>query len=117
MPIYEYVCHACGDEFEALQGFSEAPLEACTVCGASGRVARKLSLSAFQLKGGGWYKEGYASGNGGNGASAAGGDGNGNGKSAGKEAGSDSGKSDSAASSKSGGESSTGNTGSSTASA
>ena len=61
MPIYEYLCHSCGEEFEALQKFSEAPLTTCK-CGAEGRVERKLSLSAFHLQGGGWYKDQYGSG-------------------------------------------------------
>lgn len=76
MPIYEYVCHACDDEFEAMQKFSDNDLTTCTLCGKEGKVNRKLSLSAFQLKGGGWYKEGYggskSSGDsGGNGSSGA----------------------------------------------
>lgn len=58
MPIYEYVCTACGSEFEAIQKFSDAPLTACE-CGESGHVHRKMSLAAFQLKGGGWYKDRY----------------------------------------------------------
>ena len=72
MPIYEYICHACGDEFEAIQKFSDNPLTQCQ-CGKKGKVERKLSLSAFQLKGGGWYAQGYnggANGSGGNGSSA-----------------------------------------------
>ncbi len=80
MPIYEYICHACGEEFEALQKFSDAPLKSCQ-CGKNGSVERKLSLSAFHLQGGGWYKDKYGGSNGkaastsGNGA----GDGAGNG--------------------------------------
>jgi putative FmdB family regulatory protein len=60
MPIYEYVCSACGNEFEAMQKFSEKPLTTCTVCGKSGKVARKLSAPSFHLQGGGWYNEGYS---------------------------------------------------------
>lgn len=63
MPIYEYVCSTCGKEFEAIQKFSDAALTECT-CGEAGQVQRKLSLSAFQLKGSGWYKDLYGSGNG-----------------------------------------------------
>lgn len=59
MPIYEYICHRCSREFEAMRRFSDAPLETCE-CGEMGKVSRKLSLSAFQLKGGGWYKQGYS---------------------------------------------------------
>ncbi len=58
MPIYEYACETCGEDFEHLQRFTDAPLREC-LCEKKGTVMRKLSLSAFQLKGGGWYKEGY----------------------------------------------------------
>jgi putative FmdB family regulatory protein len=61
MPIYEYVCTSCGKEFEAIQKFSDEPLTECE-CGDTGKVERKLSLSAFQLKGGGWYKDRYGAG-------------------------------------------------------
>lgn len=63
MPIYEYICHACGEEFEALQKFSDAPLKSCQ-CGKKGSVERKVSLSAFHLQGGGWYKDKYGGSNG-----------------------------------------------------
>lgn len=39
MPIYEYeptteaACAACRDGFELIQGFDDAPLTACLVCG------------------------------------------------------------------------------------
>lgn len=62
MPIYEYACRACGDEFEALQKINDAPLTACTECGKEGKVQRLLSLSAFHLQGGGWYKDDYGKG-------------------------------------------------------
>lgn len=69
MPIYEYVCTSCGKEFEAIQKFSDDPITECA-CGERGAVERKLSLSAFQLKGGGWYKDQYStSGGGSNGKS------------------------------------------------
>ncbi len=61
MPIYEYVCHACDKEFEEMQKFSDDPLTDCNECGAQGQVERKVSRSAFHLKGGGWYKDGYGS--------------------------------------------------------
>ncbi|MDH5752947.1 MAG: zinc ribbon domain-containing protein [Deltaproteobacteria bacterium] len=84
MPIYEYLCSACGEEFEAMQKFSDSPLDTCEACGKKGRVARKISLSAFQLKGGGWYNQGYNGGAGGSsgsgGASASSGDGGGSGE-------------------------------------
>ncbi len=84
MPIYEYTCHSCGEDFEAIQKFSDPPLRQCE-CGKEGVVERKLSLSAFHLQGGGWYKDQYGgkpAGNGANGANdKSGADaGNGNGK-------------------------------------
>ena len=61
MPIYEYVCKSCGHEFEEMQRFSDAPLEQCPMCHEQSSVQRKVSKSAFHLKGGGWYKDGYGS--------------------------------------------------------
>ena len=61
MPIYEYVCKSCGHEFEEIQRFSDAPLEQCPMCHEQSSVQRKVSKSAFHLKGGGWYKDGYGS--------------------------------------------------------
>ncbi len=58
MPIYEYVCTKCGEESEAIQKFSDAPLVVCEICNKRG-LERKLSISAFHLQGGGWFSEGY----------------------------------------------------------
>ena len=63
MPIYEYLCRTCGEEFEVMQKVSDPPPKRHT-CSPKSVVKRKLSLTAFQLKGGGWYAEGYAKGNG-----------------------------------------------------
>jgi putative FmdB family regulatory protein len=57
MPIYEYQCPDCGNEFEVMQKIgAEAP--ACTRCGEP-KVTKKVSRTSFVLKGGGWYKDGY----------------------------------------------------------
>ena len=58
MPIYEYSCHECGNDFEEIQKFSDPPIELCPSCGSL-EAKRKVSVSAFHLKGGGWYKDGY----------------------------------------------------------
>ena len=58
MPIYEYHCLACGHEFELLQKFSDPPLEKCPSC--PGTVQKRISRSAFHLKGNGWYVTDYA---------------------------------------------------------
>ncbi len=58
MPIYEYICSKCGDEFEVIQGFSDKPLKTCKKC--KGRLRKKVSHSSFHLKGSGWYVTDYA---------------------------------------------------------
>ncbi len=58
MPIYEYICEDCSEEFEVIQKFSEKPLSQCFKCGEKS-LKKKTSASAFHLKGGGWYKDGY----------------------------------------------------------
>ena len=60
MPIYEYKCANgdCQEVSEKLRKVSEADDQVpCPKCGAT--TQRKVSLSSFQLKGGGWYKDGY----------------------------------------------------------
>jgi putative FmdB family regulatory protein len=59
MPIYEYECLSEGHRFEELQKLSDRPLSKCKVCG--GKVKKLISPTSFQLKGGGWYKDGYRS--------------------------------------------------------
>ncbi len=55
MPIYEYICRACGREIERLQKLSDPHLTDCPECGQP-ELARKLSAPSFRLKGGGWYE-------------------------------------------------------------
>src|SRR5262249_28650320 len=59
MPVYEYQCKACGKEFEYQQRMSDPDKTVCEACG--GALERLISRTAFQLKGGGWYKDLYAS--------------------------------------------------------
>jgi putative FmdB family regulatory protein len=58
MPIYEYQCNKCGNVFEVMQKFSDAPVKKHQKCG--GKVEKLISRSGFQLKGGGWFASGYA---------------------------------------------------------
>lgn len=58
MPIYEYECAKCGRIEEALQKFSDKPLNKCSHC--SGKLHRLVSRSSFHLKGTGWYVTDYA---------------------------------------------------------
>jgi putative FmdB family regulatory protein len=59
MPIYVYGCHECGAVEEHIQRFSDPPLTECSSCG--GRLEKQVTAAAFQLKGGGWYKDLYSS--------------------------------------------------------
>ncbi len=62
MPVYEYECTACQSVIEVQQKISERPLASCPEC--QGPVRKLMSMSSFQLKGGGWYADGYASASG-----------------------------------------------------
>ena len=58
MPLYEYLCDACGHLFEIIQKFSDPPVEKCPKCG--GAVTKQISSPAIQFKGTGWYVTDYA---------------------------------------------------------
>ena len=60
MPLYEYRCGRCGEVFEVMQKFYDAPLATHEGCG--GEVERLLSPPALQFKGSGWYVTDYARG-------------------------------------------------------
>lgn len=68
MPIYEYRCPDCGHEFEIIQSFRDDPITDCPSCEGA-QVKKKISLSAFALKGSGWYKDHYGLKSGGSSAS------------------------------------------------
>lgn len=53
MPIYEYACTSCGERTEAKQGFDDAPLEECALCG--GRLRKLYSPVGIVFKGSGFY--------------------------------------------------------------
>jgi len=61
MPIYEYECKACENVFEVQQRMTDEPLRECPDC--QGAVKKLVSVSSFQLKGGGWYSDGYSTSN------------------------------------------------------
>jgi putative FmdB family regulatory protein len=60
--MYEYKCHKCGQVFELIQRFSDAPLTVHDACG--GELEKVISAPAFHLKGSGWYATDYAKGSG-----------------------------------------------------
>lgn len=59
MPVYEYECKKCDKVFEVQQKMNDAPLSGCPECLSP--VKKLISLNSFQLKGGGWYADGYSS--------------------------------------------------------
>lgn len=61
MPIYEYECRSCGRLHEVMQKYSDTQLACCPECG--GETRKLISNTSFVLKGSGWYKTDYASGN------------------------------------------------------
>lgn len=60
MPVYEYECPQCEKVHEVQQRMTDEPLSTCPECG--GEVKKLISVSSFQLKGGGWYADGYSAG-------------------------------------------------------
>ena len=59
MPVYEYECPQCQTVLEIQQKIADPPFAICPEC--DGPVKKLMSMSSFQLKGGGWYADGYAS--------------------------------------------------------
>lgn len=60
MPIYEYACEGCGEDFEVEQRITADPVKSCPAC-KSRKVKRLISQTSFVLKGGGWYSDLYSS--------------------------------------------------------
>ena len=58
MPVYEYECKECRKVFEVQQKMADKPLSSCPECQAP--VKKLVSMSSFQLRGGGWYADGYS---------------------------------------------------------
>jgi putative FmdB family regulatory protein len=61
MPIYEYLCAACGHQEDHLQKLSERALTKCPACGKK-KYAKQLTAAGFQLKGSGWYATDFKGG-------------------------------------------------------
>ena len=61
MPIYEYLCAACGHQEDHLQKISEPALTKCPACGKK-KYSKQLTAAGFQLKGSGWYATDFKGG-------------------------------------------------------
>ena len=59
MPLYEYLCEACGERFDLIQKFTDPAPDVCPRCG-KGPVERQQSSPAIQFKGSGFYITDYA---------------------------------------------------------
>jgi putative FmdB family regulatory protein len=57
MPVYEFVC-SCGEVTEELAKMDTRSIT-CPKCGK--KANKIISACSFELKGGGWYADGYAS--------------------------------------------------------
>jgi putative FmdB family regulatory protein len=61
MPTYDYVCDACGHEFEAFESIKADPQRICPACQQE-RLRRKIGAGAAILfKGSGFYQTDYRS--------------------------------------------------------
>ncbi len=61
MPTYDYICEACGHEFEAFESIKADPQTACPTCHEA-KLRRKIGPGAAILfKGSGFYQTDYRS--------------------------------------------------------
>jgi putative FmdB family regulatory protein len=61
MPTYDYICRACGHEFELFQQMSDSVKRKCPECGKP-KLERLIGTGAGVLfKGGGFYETDYRS--------------------------------------------------------
>ncbi|MCB9545578.1 MAG: zinc ribbon domain-containing protein [Myxococcales bacterium] len=58
MPIYRYQCEACSQTTDVFAKMSDPPPATCPHCGG-GPLVKAVARTAFHLKGGGWYAQGY----------------------------------------------------------
>ena len=56
MPLYDYVCAACGHRFEVIHGVDGHGPESCPNCG-EGPVTKGITTAAVHYKGSGWAKK------------------------------------------------------------
>jgi putative FmdB family regulatory protein len=58
-PYYDYLCDK-GHESEVEQRIVEDPLTTCPKKGCGSKCKRLISRTNFQLKGNGWFNQGYS---------------------------------------------------------
>ena len=57
MPVYDYVCGACGHVLEVIHGIHAEGPRFCPSCGAEGRMTKGFNAPAVVFKGSGWAKK------------------------------------------------------------
>jgi putative FmdB family regulatory protein len=54
LPTYQYACTACGHQLEAVQSFTDEPLNECPAC--EGRLRKLFNSVGIVFKGSGFYR-------------------------------------------------------------
>jgi len=54
VPTYQYSCTECGERIEAVQKFTDEPLQVCSACG--GKLRKVFSPVGIVFKGSGFYR-------------------------------------------------------------
>ena len=58
MPLYSYHCVKCDEVYENIRSIKQRDVKlVCPECNT--RCGRIMDTNSFQLKGDGWYKDGY----------------------------------------------------------
>jgi putative FmdB family regulatory protein len=60
VPTYQYSCTECGERIEAVQKFTDEPLQVCSTCG--GKLRKVFSPVGIVFKGSGFYRNDSRSG-------------------------------------------------------
>lgn len=61
MPTYDYICDACGHEWELFQRITEDPVKQCPECKKKKAVRQFGTGAAVMFKGSGFYETDYRS--------------------------------------------------------
>jgi putative FmdB family regulatory protein len=57
VPIYDYVCGACGHLTEVVHGIHDGGPRFCPNCGAEGTMTKAFATPTIHFKGSGWAKK------------------------------------------------------------
>jgi putative FmdB family regulatory protein len=61
VPIYDYICSACGHLTEVIHGIDDPGPRFCPNCGAEATMTKTFSAPTVHFKGSGWAKKDRAS--------------------------------------------------------